>query len=251
MGFGYLDISPSGVYSTETRPQESGRAALVFKPHGGDPVDHVPAGFNVRTRVHEYGGGAWFRRGDVVFCSSFEDSRLYRIEAPAPSRRRSRPSRPSRTPPLRRRPRLRGGRLIVCVASPRARASRQRARRRSDRRIRGAARRRDGSRLLRSPAAEPGREVSRLARLGSPAHAVRGHRALGRRARGDGTSPTGGESPAARGVDLPAGVERRTAGSTSSPTARDGRTSMSHDGGEVRALTTSEPSSAIRSGSST
>jgi len=34
----------------------------------------------VRTRVHEYGGGAWFRDGGVVFCSNFDDSRLYRIE---------------------------------------------------------------------------------------------------------------------------------------------------------------------------
>jgi dipeptidyl aminopeptidase/acylaminoacyl peptidase len=81
VGFGFLDISPAGVYWTETRPQESGRAVLVFRPHDGDPADHVPAGFNVRTRVHEYGGGAWFRDGDVVFCSNFDDSRLYRIES--------------------------------------------------------------------------------------------------------------------------------------------------------------------------
>ena len=54
----------------------------MFRPHGGEPVDLVPTDFNVRTRVHEYGGGAWFRHGSVVFCSSFDDSRLYRIEAP-------------------------------------------------------------------------------------------------------------------------------------------------------------------------
>ena len=30
--------------------------------------------------MHEYGGGAWFRHGRVVFCSSFDDSRLYRID---------------------------------------------------------------------------------------------------------------------------------------------------------------------------
>jgi dipeptidyl aminopeptidase/acylaminoacyl peptidase len=82
VSFGYLDIDENGVYWTESRPQESGRSALVFRPHGGEPVDVVPPDFNVRTRVHEYGGGAWFRRGSVVFCSSFDDSRLYRIEAP-------------------------------------------------------------------------------------------------------------------------------------------------------------------------
>jgi dipeptidyl aminopeptidase/acylaminoacyl peptidase len=79
---GYLDVSEEGVYWTEGRPKEQGRSALVFRPHGGEPVDVVPADFNVRTRVHEYGGGAWFRAGRVVFCSSFDDSRLYRIEEP-------------------------------------------------------------------------------------------------------------------------------------------------------------------------
>ena len=81
VGFGYLDINEDGVYWTESRPQESGRSALVFCPHGGDPVDVVPPDFNVRTRVHEYGGGAWFRHGSVVFCSSFDDSRLFRIDS--------------------------------------------------------------------------------------------------------------------------------------------------------------------------
>jgi dipeptidyl aminopeptidase/acylaminoacyl peptidase len=80
MAFGYLDLTEEGVYWTETRPLEDGRAVLVFRPHGGEAVDVVPPGFNVRSRVHEYGGGAWFRDGSVVYCSSFEDSRLYRIE---------------------------------------------------------------------------------------------------------------------------------------------------------------------------
>ena len=80
--FGYLDVSEGGVYWSESRPNEKGRTALVYKPHDGEIIDVVPAGFNVRTRVHEYGGGAWFRDADVIFCSSFDDSRLYRIERP-------------------------------------------------------------------------------------------------------------------------------------------------------------------------
>jgi dipeptidyl aminopeptidase/acylaminoacyl peptidase len=81
VGFGYVDISADGTYWTESRPHEQGRTALVFRAHDGEPVDAVPAGFNVRTRVHEYGGGSWFRGGrEVIFCSSFDDSRLYRLE---------------------------------------------------------------------------------------------------------------------------------------------------------------------------
>ncbi|MDP9241778.1 MAG: hypothetical protein M3O84_01220, partial [Actinomycetota bacterium] len=45
------------VYWTETRPEEDGRIALVRADAFSSPVEVVPAGTNVRTRVHEYGGG--------------------------------------------------------------------------------------------------------------------------------------------------------------------------------------------------
>jgi dipeptidyl aminopeptidase/acylaminoacyl peptidase len=82
VAYGSLSVDADGLYWLETRPQENGRAALVFLPHGGAPVDVVPQGFNVRTRVHEYGGGAWLRDGTVSYCSNFDDSRLYRIDRP-------------------------------------------------------------------------------------------------------------------------------------------------------------------------
>jgi dipeptidyl aminopeptidase/acylaminoacyl peptidase len=82
VAFSYVDVTEKGIYWLESRPQEKGRSALVFRPTGGEPLDVIPPDFNVRTRVHEYGGGAWFRSGEVVFCSSFDDSRLYRIEQP-------------------------------------------------------------------------------------------------------------------------------------------------------------------------
>ena len=116
VSFGYLDIDEHGVYWTESRPQENGRSALVFRPHGGEPVDVVPPDFNVRTRVHEYGGGAWFRHGSAVFCSSFDDSRLYKIDAPG--------SKPEPITPESPEPHafryadgrvFADGRLIVCV----------------------------------------------------------------------------------------------------------------------------------------
>ena len=40
----------------------------------------IPAGFNARTRVHEYGGGAYLAHGDSVFFSNFTDQRLYRVD---------------------------------------------------------------------------------------------------------------------------------------------------------------------------
>jgi hypothetical protein len=41
-------------------------------------VDVVPAPYNVRNRVHEYGGGAYLVRDGAVFFSHFADGRLYR-----------------------------------------------------------------------------------------------------------------------------------------------------------------------------
>jgi hypothetical protein len=68
-----------GVYWLESRSDEA-RTVLVFKPWDGDVVDAVPAGFNVRTSVHEYGGSAYFRHGSTLFFTNFDDQRLYRLD---------------------------------------------------------------------------------------------------------------------------------------------------------------------------
>jgi hypothetical protein len=56
------------------------RAVLVRE--GADavspPIDITPAGFNVRTTVHEYGGGAFTVEGDTVIFSNYADQRLYK-----------------------------------------------------------------------------------------------------------------------------------------------------------------------------
>ncbi len=64
----------------EGRPAENGRVVLMKAEAGGEPVDVVPAGFNVRTMVHEYGGGAYCVHEGTAFCSNFEDQRLYRVD---------------------------------------------------------------------------------------------------------------------------------------------------------------------------
>lgn len=116
VSFGYLDAGADGLYWTESRPHENGRIALVFQAHGAAPVDVVPPGFNVRTRVHEYGGGAWWRHGPVAFCSSFDDSRLYRIDTPGAEARAITPEPPEPNALRYADGRVfADGRLIVCV----------------------------------------------------------------------------------------------------------------------------------------
>ena len=64
----------------ESRPLENGRVVLVRREPGGEPADVVPEEFNVRTSVHEYGGGAYCVHGETAFVSNFSDQRLYRVD---------------------------------------------------------------------------------------------------------------------------------------------------------------------------
>ena len=63
-----LDVLLDGddVYWIEGRPQEGGRYVLVRRRPDGTTADINPLPFNVRTRVHEYGGGAAVVRNGVV-----------------------------------------------------------------------------------------------------------------------------------------------------------------------------------------
>lgn len=64
----------------ESRPWESGRNALVrHDSHTGEAHDVLPEPWNVRSRVHEYGGGAYAVGGGVLVFSDFATGRLYRL----------------------------------------------------------------------------------------------------------------------------------------------------------------------------
>ena len=78
-GLDEVRIDGTDTYWLESRPWESGRVVLVR--HRGDTggrEDAVPAPFNVRSRVHEYGGGAYAVHDGVIVFSNFADGRLYR-----------------------------------------------------------------------------------------------------------------------------------------------------------------------------
>ena len=67
------------VWWLEGRAAESGRVVLVSARPGGEQADAVDADFNVRTSVHEYGGGAYCVHDGTAFFSNFADQRLYRV----------------------------------------------------------------------------------------------------------------------------------------------------------------------------
>jgi dipeptidyl aminopeptidase/acylaminoacyl peptidase len=83
----HIQLDGSDVYWVEGRASEGGRYVIVKRNAAGTTTDITPASFNVRTRVHEYGGAAYTVDAGTVYFSNFADQRLYRQapgEAPVP-----------------------------------------------------------------------------------------------------------------------------------------------------------------------
>jgi len=83
---GATEVVEQDVYWLEHKPLEGGRYVLMRQTPQGDRSELTPAPFNVRTRVHEYGGGAYVLHGSSVIFSNFGDQRLYRVDPGAEPR---------------------------------------------------------------------------------------------------------------------------------------------------------------------
>jgi dipeptidyl aminopeptidase/acylaminoacyl peptidase len=84
------------VWWQEGRPDEGGRVTVVLRAAGGKLTDLLPAPWNARTRVHEYGGlsylpvprasvrpaaaGGRAPRGHAIVFANYADQRLYVAE---------------------------------------------------------------------------------------------------------------------------------------------------------------------------
>ena len=75
---GQIALSGEDIYWIEGRPRESGRNAIVRRTPDGAMHEVIPEPFNARSRVHEYGGGAFWVDGATVYFVNFSDQRLYR-----------------------------------------------------------------------------------------------------------------------------------------------------------------------------
>jgi dipeptidyl aminopeptidase/acylaminoacyl peptidase len=64
------------VYWSERRPD--GNSVIVCHKPDGQTVDVTPSTYNVRTRVHEYGGGDYLVVDGTLYFSNFADQRLYK-----------------------------------------------------------------------------------------------------------------------------------------------------------------------------
>lgn len=70
-------LDGKAIYWIETRPSEGGRNVVVKRDADGTVAAITPHPFNARTRVHEYGGGAYLVSGGSVYFSNFADQRIY------------------------------------------------------------------------------------------------------------------------------------------------------------------------------
>ena len=87
IGLGEATIEDGIAYWLEMRPTEGGRFVVVSGDPHTTPADVTPEGYNARSMVHEYGGGAFTVHHGAVFFSNMPDARLYRQDpgsAPEP-----------------------------------------------------------------------------------------------------------------------------------------------------------------------
>jgi dipeptidyl aminopeptidase/acylaminoacyl peptidase len=80
IGFAGLALDGADVYWAEQRPAEGGRVAIVCRAADGTIAEVVPQTFSARSRVHEYGGGAFAVRGGTVWFCNDADQRVWMAE---------------------------------------------------------------------------------------------------------------------------------------------------------------------------
>lgn len=78
VSLGEIVFDGEDVYWLEMRPQQGGRYVIVRRTPEGHTQDVTPDPFNVRTRVHEYGGAAYTVHDGIVYFTNFADQLVYR-----------------------------------------------------------------------------------------------------------------------------------------------------------------------------
>lgn len=71
-------IDGEDIYWSESRPLEDGRYVIMRRTPDGNISECTPPEYYVRSRVHEYGGGAYTVVDGVIYFCNFKDQHLYR-----------------------------------------------------------------------------------------------------------------------------------------------------------------------------
>ena len=78
IGFGQLGTDGEDIYWSELRPLEGGRTVIMRRAPDATITECTPPDYYVRTRVHEYGGGAFTVHKGIIYFCNFKDQHLYR-----------------------------------------------------------------------------------------------------------------------------------------------------------------------------
>src|SRR5205085_4985836 len=91
----WVELHDGQVWWAEHRPAEGGRVVLL-REENGSAVEVLGPGWNVRNRVHEYGGRPWVvLDGGRVAFTHWDDQRIYLTGAGEPQPITPDPLRPS------------------------------------------------------------------------------------------------------------------------------------------------------------
>lgn len=78
-------VGRTGLWWLEGRPSERGRVVLMRRDRDGIDLEALAESAYVRTRVHEYGGGAWTERDGVIFFVDLPSQRIFRKDPGHPA----------------------------------------------------------------------------------------------------------------------------------------------------------------------
>ncbi|MFK7894076.1 MAG: alpha/beta hydrolase family protein [Granulosicoccus sp.] len=75
---GISEVIPeaNGVWWAESRPEESGRVAIMHWQNSS-AMEVTGPEHHVRTTMHEYGGGAWWVQNSILWFVNYRDQRIY------------------------------------------------------------------------------------------------------------------------------------------------------------------------------
>ncbi|MGD8850120.1 MAG: hypothetical protein PVF18_10380, partial [Anaerolineales bacterium] len=73
-----IQVDNGSIYWVEQQPEQGGRYVIAVLSPGGSKTILTPSAYNVRSRVHEYGGGAYCIRNGTVSFINDSDQRIYR-----------------------------------------------------------------------------------------------------------------------------------------------------------------------------
>lgn len=74
-----IQVCDEAAFWLEMRSTEGGRSVVMRRRADGRIEDCLPPGYSARTRVHEYGGGAYLVADGTLFFVNFADQRLHRV----------------------------------------------------------------------------------------------------------------------------------------------------------------------------